>query len=70
MQRVISDDLSMVNNDNPVAKTLRFFHIVRGVEQRLAALLESSRLSKMALRLWGGLSVSAKDKVGTVQRWA
>src|SRR6266478_7406126 len=40
MQGVIGNDLSVVNDDDPIAKALSFLHVVGGIDQRLAALLE------------------------------
>ncbi len=40
VQGIVSDHLSVIDNDYAVAEALGFLHVVGGVDQRLAALLE------------------------------
>src|SRR5580700_6388086 len=40
LQGIVGDHLAVVDDDDTIAETLGLFHVVRGVEQRLAAALE------------------------------
>ena len=46
LDRVVADDPAVVDDDDPIGQPLGFFHVVRGVEERLPARLQLSRFRR------------------------
>src|SRR5262249_30860881 len=71
VQRVIGDDFAVIDDDDAVAKALGLFHVMSGVDERLAPRLQCKQVIEdgvAALRINANSGLVEQKELGIVQQ--